>query len=478
MTKIRRKASLYVRLSKEAKVSNLSLDGMLTDVRVLADRLDYDARFIHVDDGRTGAVRDRPEFRSWLDDGRSGRVDALLTFHADRLTREGVNAAAMILDVVEGKDPSSGRVVRDPVHFADCHGIDSMQDPDGYRWRFVIAAEVARAERERMRQRSRDARQRMDQAGRYHGGIVPFGLRVVEDEDGNKTLDVDPAEARLLHAAADRLMSGDSVRAVTRWLNAQGSKTRRGFDWQRSSVRSAMLSDAGRRVLGASKGTTIAKRLHNPADDPEHRPERRPGRPARHLLVGGLGVCASCGGNLVFHSDGYYFCARRASAQPCPKPVWIKATDVDDYLALVFLDRYGDEHPIIRQTSQNFDLDAAQDDYDAALARFVSDPTDESALAEFRRATDALAAEKTRPPATRELLVPSHETYADRWRGDDVTERRRLLGKMLDAPVRVLPDPERGRHSHRGVDLSRVILSPSDAEFWAEVERREDVTEL
>lgn len=96
-------ASICVRLSKQAGDSNLSLRGMLDDCRALAAA--HGARIVgeHVDDGVSGAVRNRPEFLAWLEDGRTGKANLLITPYADRLTREGINAAALVLDVVEGK---------------------------------------------------------------------------------------------------------------------------------------------------------------------------------------------------------------------------------------------------------------------------------------------------------------------------------------------------------------------------------------
>ena len=57
---------------------------------------------VHVDNGTSGAIRNRPEFLAWLADARKEHVGTLIASHSDRLTREGVNAAAMVLDVVEG----------------------------------------------------------------------------------------------------------------------------------------------------------------------------------------------------------------------------------------------------------------------------------------------------------------------------------------------------------------------------------------
>lgn len=169
MTKRRPRASLYARLSVAADAENVSLDGMVADMRTLAEREGLEVlEPVHVDDGRSGGFRDRDEFTAWLDDARSGRADVLMAYHTDRLTREGLNVAASILDVVEGKNPDTGRPAHRPVRLLDCSGIDSAQG-DAFRFRFVMQAEIGRSERERIRQRSRDRARRLSRAGRWGG---------------------------------------------------------------------------------------------------------------------------------------------------------------------------------------------------------------------------------------------------------------------------------------------------------------------
>src|SRR5690348_10382838 len=110
-------ASIYVRNSKAIGERNLSQAGMLDDCQALAEQLGLQVVARHVDNGKSGAIRDRPEFTAWLDDAREGRAEVLISWAGDRLTREGVNVAGAILDVVEGKDVATGAVVRDPVRF-------------------------------------------------------------------------------------------------------------------------------------------------------------------------------------------------------------------------------------------------------------------------------------------------------------------------------------------------------------------------
>ena len=97
---------------------------MSRDLHALAAREGFDLVAEHVDNGIIGAVRDRPEFGEWLDDARDGRAEVLLTWSVDRLTREGLPVAALILDVVEGRDPA-GKPSHKPVRLLDFHGLDS-----------------------------------------------------------------------------------------------------------------------------------------------------------------------------------------------------------------------------------------------------------------------------------------------------------------------------------------------------------------
>src|SRR3954463_10380590 len=174
-------ASLNVRLSKEARAENLSLDGMMRECEELAEEHGLRVVARHIDDGISGAVRNRPGFVAWLDDAREARVDHLIAWHVDRMTREGINVAGQILDTVEGKDPETGRQIRRPVRLLDTKGLDSAGDETAFRFQFVIKAEVARAEPERIPGRSKSRRPRLIPRRPWAGGgEVPIGFRVVD----------------------------------------------------------------------------------------------------------------------------------------------------------------------------------------------------------------------------------------------------------------------------------------------------------
>ena len=452
----RKRASLYVRLSREAGEANLSLAGMMEDLRELAERLGYDVASEHMDNGISGAVRDRPEFTAWLEDARSGMVDALLTYHADRLTREGVNAAALVLDTLEGKDPASGKVIREPVRLVDCTGIDS-EHAEAFRWRFVIAAEVARAERERIKARNIVTRKRLDKAGRYAGGAVPYGCRVVPAEDGKgKVLTTDNAEAETLRAVAQKLIGGDSMRGVVRWLNAQGSHTRRGLAWQRSSLRQTLLSDASKaHVFDLATFRAIGERL-SPAV--AERPTG--GRPRRYLLAGGQAVCGTCGRKMTT-SAGRYVCSSTANGEDCDAVVTIKAEAVDEWVAEKFLAKHGnlpalEARVIVTGAS---DLDGAERAVEDAEKALLIDLTAEN-MERVQEARGRLAKAQGEPQQRKRVWMPTGQTIAQRWEASDGQERAELLARVLELPVVIDPNPGGRSRGRQAVDVAgRVTVT-------------------
>lgn len=447
-----RTASLYVRLSKEARETNLSLTGMMDEVRALAADEGYAVVAEHTDEGISGAVRDRPAFRAWLDDAIQGRADALLTFHADRLTREGVNAAALILDVVEGKDPATGRVIRTPVRLRSVDGLDSNES-ESFRWRFVIAAEVARAERERIKARNVSTAKRLRKAGRYTGGGAPFGTTVTANPDGaGKVLVRDSEEGALLDEVAARLIRGDSLRAVCRWLNVEaGARTRRGLEWTRSSLLATLRSTATRElVLDLSTRRAVLAVVGERNSTP-----RKAGRPQTALLVGGLAVCGSCGGKMTTSRSlnarnpyWRYRCASTSEGRTCPAPVSIDVPRLDDWITTEALRRFGHfahlEPRIVLSGAE--DLDQAERALESAQAVLLQSPSPE-ALGEYQRAQVAFEAARALPQTREEILVETGRTIRDEWNARDVPGRAELLADFLGEEISVHPAAgARGRH--------------------------------
>lgn len=434
-------ATGYVRLSKTAGATNLSLAGMVRDVEALADRLGQPLLKIHVDDGLSGAIRNRPAFTAWLDDILSGRADVALTHSVDRLTREGVNVAGMILDALEGKDPRTGKLVRAAARLVDCAGLDSAQGDEAFRWSFLVKAEIGRSERERMRTRVKDRNRRAADLGFWSGGPVPYGFTVID-----KRLVPDPVEQPLVEWMAHRVISGDSLRSIARQLNHAGHKPRRAAGWSGWNINSLLRKHGASHLVPPDLLLAARQALDLKA---YARPTGRP----RVRLMSGLLRCSTCGSPMQVSVDSY-----RCNLTWCPKRVAVSIARTDEHFTALFLDTFGNVPTFTATTAvTDHQLKALQADLTASKARLISELTDE-AMSAVRAAQAAIDAYQEAPVRTSIQYEPTDMTMAETWHAaTDDAARRELLGSWIDY-VSVLPGV---RHKH-GLNISRFDVHTHD----------------
>lgn len=485
-------ASLYIRLSREAQAENLSKEGMLKDLEAIAAQEGLEVVATHIDDGISGAVRNRPEFLAWLADGREGRADTLIAWHADRMTREGVNVAAMILDVVEGKDTTTGKVTRPPVRLMDSKGLDSRADETAFRFRFVIAAEVARGERARMSDRTKSAKARITAAGRWRGGDTPFGFRAVPNPSGpGVVLEQHPEEAAMVREAATRVINGDALQSVVRWANGpEGVPPRRAKAWSRATLRQTLCGHpvAGKVVRRVNGSRTEVEAVRSESGDavtipailtpdesaavravltPKADDRKRGGRQPSRLLSGVL-RCSGCDGVLYVARPGRrhgstteavnYRCVIGKEQGLCKRPVQVQALQVEAYVEGRFLAAHGDRPAVVRRTSVAgaAAVESAEAAKSAALVALGQSTTPEAfaALQEAQRVLDEALA---RPQTAEVALVPTGRSIRETYASADVAERREMISANF-ASITILPANRDWGSRRPTIDPRRVVM--------------------
>ncbi|MFE9381790.1 recombinase family protein [Streptomyces sp. NPDC007025] len=505
MTKPRKRASLYARLSVAADAENLSLDGMIEDMRALCAREGFEEVALHVDDGKSGGYRDRDEFTAWLDDARTGRCDVLINPVTDRLTREGLNVAAAILDVVEGKDPTTGRRSHNPVRLLDTAGLDSLHG-DAFRFRFVIQAEVGRAERERIRERSRNRSRRLRRAGRWGGGTAPFGYRPVPnpetDDEGSPrgwVLEIDPEEARHIREAAEALLKPepDPLNRIARRLNHAGVKPRRADQWCRRSLVKLLTSgvvmgqveENGRPVrdedgniltpwppiLTTSQVAAIRGHLNRP-DRQMYKGGRQPAR-----LLSALLTCSGCGSLLTVDRKMsrsanprpivFYRCPTGNQGRICPTQVSISAVPLEEHVTGLYLSAVG-HMPMYRErtvVSATEDLATVEADIRDTLSDLATS-ADADTFARLQKLQARKEELSGQEPDRRTELVATGQTMAEYWEGAMVDDRRELLDQAFEE-LEISP----GQRGRKGLQVERLRYRwrETDAPVMSAQEARE-----
>jgi site-specific DNA recombinase len=271
------------------------------------------------DGGFTGANIDRPAFQRLLADINAGRVDVVVVYKVDRLSRS-------LLDFATVMD----RFNRAGVEFVSVTQNFSTSDSIG-KLTLHLLMSFSSFERDMIAERTRDKMAAARRKGKWTGGSVPLGYTVKE-----KKLVVNPVEAPLVKEIFELYLAHKSTVAVARILNRSKRKTKRhqagngnvrgGERWQKNAVLRVLRNPVhagympyGDELHDGEHEAIIERAIFDRAQailETRKGCGRRRGRNPEYLLAGILG-CA-CGGALTPASTRtrgkeyrYYRCVTR-----------------------------------------------------------------------------------------------------------------------------------------------------------------------
>ncbi|MGE5564304.1 MAG: recombinase family protein [Bacillota bacterium] len=163
------------------------------------------------DGGYSGGTLVRPALNRLVADIESGRIDMVVIYKIDRLTRSLLDFVRLI-DVLE----------KYGVSFVSVTQAFDTSDSMG-RLVLNVLLTFAQFERELMSDRVRDKKAAMIRKGLFAGGLPPFGYLVGR---GGR-LEVDPERASIVKELFDRYPKAGSVRELVSDLADRGCRTRR-----------------------------------------------------------------------------------------------------------------------------------------------------------------------------------------------------------------------------------------------------------
>jgi DNA invertase Pin-like site-specific DNA recombinase len=169
----------------------------------LADRYD--------DGGFSGGTLERPALKRLLADIEDGRVDVVVVYKIDRLSRSLMDFAKL----VEVFDRGSVTFVSVTQSFNTTTSMGRLT--------LNILLSFAQFEREVIGERIRDKFAASRKKGMWMGGFVPLGYEV-----RNRKLIINDGEAATVRMIFERFLDVGSATALARTLAAEGIKTRRG----------------------------------------------------------------------------------------------------------------------------------------------------------------------------------------------------------------------------------------------------------
>lgn len=322
---------IYVRISKDrndGKGAGLGVARQQEDAIAYADRNGLGTSFeVYDDNDRSGwdPSIERPGFSRMLADIRAGKLVAVVAWHSDRYTRQPLQ-----LELLWSATKDSGTQLHTVLggHVTSAlslriQGAVSAEESD------VKSARISRKHEE------------LAMGGKFHGGRRRFGYSPGMDS-------IVEEEAWYVRQVAERILAGESLSSLARWLREEGVQTPAGGTWSGPNLGTMMKRPhlAGIRVHHGTQReatwTPILDRatyelvLHVLSD-----PARRTSPSnARVYLLAGLATCATCGAHLrgrplTGKPGRAYACA---TGRHCHRPVEIVDQVVEDRVVAKLID--------------------------------------------------------------------------------------------------------------------------------------------
>ncbi len=484
------RAAAYVRLSRETEAST-SVERQRNEcLRAIEARgLSFvEADDLYVDSDLSGYQRGvtRPAYERML--ASLDAYDVLVVWRLDRLYRRFTDLVGLM-----------GRLSEADVELVSTSESLDTSTPIGQAIAGFVAAQ-AEQESANTSTRVSSAQAHLRRGGFWTGGQAPYGYRLIEVE-GHKRLAIEPVEAALLRELADRVLAGESTRAVLTSWNERGERTRTGREWQQANLskllrKPVLAGYRSHRPHGQEHHDLVRDEDGLPvtvADEPVLAPERwralieeldrrgrRTGgvrRSQNESMLAGLVRCGECGGPMTAMRSAQaqsYVCQKRAGE--CPGSA-VRMGGLDAYVGEAILTdiepRLAAKLAIESDASERArEVEAEVGRYRDLIAQLHEERLDglyegPDALASWRQAIERAQGRLDAALGQLEALrAPLHErpgTLADdlpeRWAGLTTRERRTIALYFLER-VEVAKSkgrgprhtPSRARHAALAVD--------------------------
>ncbi|MGW0136270.1 recombinase family protein [Streptomyces sp. NPDC003299] len=258
-----RRVGIYVRISDDREGGGLGVKRQEDDCRLLAASLGWKVVEVYVDNDVTAADRrkKRKDYLRMLEDVKSGHVDAVVSWHPDRLYRQPAELEDLIIVVEEHKTEIATVKAGD---------LD-LSTPTGRLVARMLGA-IAKYEVEHKQERILRKVQELVEAGKIHNsGHRPFGYDRHYDGEGPRRKIIGETlneyEAAYVERWADRALAGEKLYSLVLDAIENDVKTTTGGDFTYQAMRALLMSAriSGRKEhKGVIKGKAVWPAIISP----------------------------------------------------------------------------------------------------------------------------------------------------------------------------------------------------------------------
>ncbi len=280
-------AAIYIRVSTDAqREEGYSIDAqkeMLTAYCVSKGIKKYE---YYIDGGFSGSNIDRPELKRLIEDVKNSKINCVLVYKLDRLSRSQKDTLYLIEDVFNPHN----------VDFISLNESMDTSTPLG-RLMLGILSAFAQLERENIRERtSMGMKERVKEGYWMGGGRVPFGY----DYDQSRGILVPNRDAETVRRIYELYLDGYSLNAISRMLGLRYEKLARQILMRKSNVGYIVYN--GEEYKGRHEPIISLETYEKAMQKMQERSGKFKGS-AQNLLTG-LVRCGMCGAKMRYQMWG------------------------------------------------------------------------------------------------------------------------------------------------------------------------------
>ncbi|MGG3884012.1 recombinase family protein [Brevibacillus panacihumi] len=214
------RAALYIRVSTEDQVrEGFSIAAQRERLLAYLHSQSWELSDFYTDEGVSAKDLHRPELTRLLDDVRRNKMDVVLVYRLDRLTRSVLD----LYQLLQTFDLHG-------VHFKSCTEVYDTTTAIGRLFITLVAA-LAQWERENLAERVKMGMGQMVRERKRPGGPPPYGYAL---QDGQ--LQIQHDEACHVRLMFERYAQGHSPRQIAEEVNLRGARGKNGASWSASAV--------------------------------------------------------------------------------------------------------------------------------------------------------------------------------------------------------------------------------------------------
>ncbi|HJV45844.1 MAG TPA: recombinase family protein [Bacillota bacterium] len=340
------RVGIYGRVSTEEQAKEgYSIAAQKEKLTAYAQSQDWEICDYYIDEGISAKDTDRPELQRLLSDVKEEKIEVVLVYKLDRLTRSVLDLYRLLQEFEQYH-----------VKFKSATEVYDTTTAIGRLFITLVAA-LAQWERENLAERVKFGQEQMVYEQQRPGGRAPFGF-----ETFNGTLVINEQEAPTVNLIFQKYIDGAGFDGIAIELNNLNIWTKKGNEWNKTGVKRILENPVYYGALrwnyakGGHKVNTsdewiiledvypaiIEKNTFLKAKQVmESRSLKHPRELASDFIFSGSLRCYRCGGSLSGKTmrvgrgsfeKKYYIC-KNTKMKKCHLPL-IR----EDYLELVFLD--------------------------------------------------------------------------------------------------------------------------------------------